>query len=181
MKAWEKLSEDTQKVGFKTVVIKKFRLPDGVEADYTTWNKPGEICVATIALTPDHKIVVARQFRTGPEVICDELPGGGLDEGEELAEAALRELKEETGYVPDDPIRLIGTTTKDAYTNNVHYYFIATNCRKTAEQELDSTEHIEIHLITIEEMIKNSRTARISDSAAIGMAYEELMQLKEKI
>lgn len=40
-----------------------------------------------------------------------EFPGGGVDWGETPEQAALRELKEETGIVPDGPLKLLGITS----------------------------------------------------------------------
>lgn len=51
-------------------------------------------------------IVMIRSFRP---LIADcplELPAGGMEEGENVQEAALRELKEETGIIVNDPSRL---------------------------------------------------------------------------
>lgn len=82
MSEWKKLSSRQDKVGYKTATIKKFEMPDGKIEEYTTWNKPNTQCIATIALTWDNKIIVAHQFRPGPEIMMDELPGGGANEGE---------------------------------------------------------------------------------------------------
>ena len=49
----------------------------------------------------DYKVVVVRQFRYPFGKVLTEIPAGKMDEGEEPHECALRELKEETGIIPE--------------------------------------------------------------------------------
>ena len=54
-------------------------------------------------ITPEGDVVLVKQYRRGTDNITLEIPAGSLDPGETDAyQAALRELREETGYVPDD-------------------------------------------------------------------------------
>lgn len=62
--------------------------------------------VNIIALTDENEVVLIEQFRHGSEGIELEIPSGIIEEGEKPADAALRELLEETGYEKSDPKRV---------------------------------------------------------------------------
>lgn len=178
--SWLKLSESQEKVGWKTIVHKTFMMPDGEPADYTTIGLPGAQNAAVIALTPDNRVVVARQFRAGPEAIFDELPGGGVEAGEDPALAAVRELCEETGYASDEPPVKLGTSCRDAYVNETNNYYLLRNCRSVGTPEPDDREFVEPTLISIETLLTNAKAGKMSDVPAVLMAYDRLMKLKEK-
>lgn len=55
--------------------------------------------VAILEKANGPEILLQKQFRAPIDKVCIEVPAGLVDEGETAKEAAVRELKEETGYV----------------------------------------------------------------------------------
>jgi ADP-ribose pyrophosphatase len=183
MKSWKRIEPTIiNKIGWRTIVTKTFEMPDGRTADFQTISTEHTHAIATIALTTDGRVVVAEQFRPGPEKVFDELPGGGLEKSDvDFEAAARRELREETGYDAGS-MKFLGDVYKDAYQNTTWHYFLARDCTPNpAGQQLDDHEHVSIKHITIDQLFENACTGRMTDSEAVLLAYEELKQYKEKL
>ncbi len=184
MKQFSRIEPTTQQVcGLqykRTMVVKTFKADDDSVHEFTTWGKEGGRNGGVIALTPDRKVIVTYQFRAGPERWMWEIPGGKFNGGEDEQAAALRELKEETGYEPQH-VTLLGKSCRDAYCNMTWYYFLATGCTLSDDgPELDKEERdqgAEARLISIKELIDNAKHDRMTDPEAVLMAYEQLNEL----
>lgn len=173
----------TQTVGGKfkrEIVIKRFKTDDGLVHEFTTYNKENTQCVAIIALTPDNKVVVVKQFRPGREYHCFDIPGGAVESGEDLEEAVRRELAEETGYTADS-IKSIGKFSWNSDNNITAYYFLAHDCTPNLERSMDDNEMAqgaEVELISIDQLMENAKTDMMSDPVAVLQAYDILNDLR---
>lgn len=179
VKSWKRIEPtEVRKVGYRTIVTKHFVLPNGKTYEYQTVYAEGQICAGCIAVTPDHKVVAAAQFRAGPEQIMYDAPGGFCDEDEEPLDAMKRELLEETGYESDEWIH-VGVSHKDAYNNGTWHYFVALNARPSAKKAKgDDNEFIEPVLLDINTFLDHAKNGRVSDPDAVLMAYDKLLELK---
>lgn len=184
MKTFTRIEPTTvQEVGDKfkgQVVVKRFKTNDGLEHEFTTFAAEGLASVAVLGLTSENQVIIARQFRPGPERICYEIPGGGVEEGEDLETAARRELFEETGYEPG-AMTYIGVNSWDAYSNHKSHYFLATNCSFVGEPTRDKVEvdqGVETVLISVDQLIENAKTDKMTDAVAVLMVYDTLKELE---
>jgi ADP-ribose pyrophosphatase len=170
---WKKLSEDKEKVRYRKVLHRVFQLPDGRTTEYTIKDEPISVCI--LALTPDRQVILAKQFRAGPEKILLELPGGGADVGEEPIMAACRELFEETGYKGE--MQFVSTNPVCAYSTGVRHNFVATNCVQVAEPQEGESEFTEVELMSLDEFRQHLREGQLTDVATgyAGLEYLKLL------
>jgi len=102
--------------------------------------------VNVVALTAAGEIVLVRQYRHGVKQILLEIPAGIVDPEDTPASAALRELREETGYAAEQ-LHLVGSMDANPATQtNRSWSFLATGATKVGRQRLDDTEDIEVSL-----------------------------------
>ncbi|MEM7518969.1 MAG: NUDIX hydrolase, partial [Planctomycetota bacterium] len=81
--------------------------------------------VNVVARTPEGDFILVRQFRFGTREITTEIPGGVIDPGEEHAETAPRELREETGYTSSKWTYLGSVRPNPAFHDNRCHHWLA--------------------------------------------------------
>ncbi|MGO9853972.1 MAG: NUDIX hydrolase [Acidimicrobiales bacterium] len=168
---WELIGHRPGPSRWIKVVTNTYRMPDGAEAD---WDIMAAVdAIAVVALTEDERVVLARQFRPGPDRTLDELPGGELNEGETPLHAAIRELSEETGYAGETTV--LGHTWQGANITRRKWAALATNCRKVAQPLLDpSEEFCETITVSLTEFRRRLRSGQLTDGWAGYVALDHL-------
>jgi ADP-ribose pyrophosphatase len=168
---WKKTAECQRRFGYRKMIMRRFILPDGREIDYDLLELGEIVCI--LALTASENVVIAKQFRPGPEQVLLDLPGGMCEAGECPSAAAAREMVEETGYTTDQLIYLCSTQIS-AYSVGIRHHFVATNCRLTQAQCLDENEFIEAIEIPLGPFIDCLRRGLIVDVATAYLGLDHL-------
>ena len=112
----------------------------------------GNDWINIIALTPEKKIVLVKQYRFGTSKSELEIPGGIIEKGEDPMEAGIRELKEETGYVGTKARYLGHIDPNPAFQTNKCHTILVEDCQKVDEQNLDPGEDIQVEIVSTQKM-----------------------------
>ena len=121
--------------------------------------------VLVIAVTTEGKIILIKQEQPGKAPIVS-LPGGRVDDGEEIIDAAKRELLEETGYATEnyelfDSVQPVSKIEWGLYT------FLAMGCKKVTVPDPGPGEKIELMLVDFEEFLEIILSKNFQDSEII--------------
>lgn len=108
--------------------------------------------VNVVALTPERKLVLVEQYRHAAGETFLEIPGGSADSrSEDPREAALRELLEETGHRPARMIDCGSHFPNPALQSNRMHTYLALDCVKVAEPDLDPYEDLKLVLMDLKD------------------------------
>jgi 8-oxo-dGTP pyrophosphatase MutT (NUDIX family) len=133
--------------------------------------------VNVVALTPEEKVVVVRQYRFGTQETTTEIPAGIVEKDETSQGAAIRELKEETGYSSEEWEYLGYVEPNPAFLNNRCHHWLARNAEQSTLPELDEGEDLSVIEMGLEEVRREIAKGRFLHSLAI-TALSRLFDLR---
>ena len=140
-----------------------------VERDFVVIDPPDWVNV--IALTPDQRMVLVRQFRYGVNAFSLEIPGGVIERGEAADVAGVRELREETGYVGLPP-RVLGSVHPNPaiQSNRCHFLLVEQAVAATAVA-WDHDEEIQVTTMPVDQVLALARSGGISHSLVLNALF----------
>ncbi|CBK74366.1 NTP pyrophosphohydrolases including oxidative damage repair enzymes [Butyrivibrio fibrisolvens 16/4] len=148
-------------------------LPDGKTEkwDFVS-HRMGAACV--LAVKPDGKILMVRQYRNALERETLEVPAGKRDSvDEDTSVCAARELEEETGYRAGKIERLLSLKSTVAFCDELIDVYLATELVKVGEQKLDDSEEIDIEAWDLKDLMEMCYEGKLQDAKTVAsiMAY----------
>jgi ADP-ribose pyrophosphatase len=136
----------------------------GIRKDYST----------IVPFVSNDAILIIRSYRHLVDSVEIEVPSGYVDEGETPKEAAIRELKEETGYVANDVISLGYYTLDYSMFEQKGNLFAAYGLFKEGNQSLGIMENIQIETMSVKEIRQLLYEGKVLNAATIVALYRAL-------
>lgn len=146
---WKQLnSEYIFKDQWLTVRKDTVKLPKGpVISSYYVLEYPNWINV--LGITKEGEFVFVKQYRHGLGKVAYELCAGICDAADSSPlETAKREMLEETGFGGGQWQEWLVVSANPGTHTNLTYCFLATDLEKVAEQNLENTEQLTVHLFS---------------------------------
>ncbi len=145
------------------------RYPDGSTGEIEMFRHPGASAVVPFLTDPagdDPQVLLIRQYRYATGGYLWEVPAGRLDQGEDPAVCARRELQEETGCTAERMERLTTIWTTPGFCDEQIHLFMASGLtRGDANREKD--EFLTIEPRTLSEALAMIERGEIRDGKTV--------------
>ena len=151
-------------------------MPDGHQGFYDLVQHPDSVSI--VPLTADGKLLFVRQHRIGAGRDLLELPAGVMEAGEDPAECAARELREETGMAAGTLVKLGQAYLTPGYCTELMHFFFASQLYP-APLEADADEFLHLEALPVGEALDTARRGELFDSktlAALFLAQARLVE-----
>lgn len=149
-------------------------LPNGQEAVREVVDHPGGVCV--VALDDENRVLLVRQFRYPYMQLLREIPAGKLEYGEDPREAAIRELREETGATAGKFQSLGELYPSPGYCGEIIRMYLARDLR-FGETHLDEDEFLNLERIPFGTLVEQVLSGEIKDAKTIAAALKAKLLL----
>lgn len=169
---WETIDVDVayRCPGFE-VLTERVRLPDGTETTFDFLSEPPAVVI--LPFTPAGDVVIIQEWRQAVKRINIGLPAGTMEPVDRTIEdTAIRELAEETGYETDQLEPLTIAEPANGLLDVAHHYFVAYDCRPTADRNLDHNESITVDTTTLSSLRRSLASDDVLDArTALAVLY----------
>ncbi|MGN0183196.1 MAG: NUDIX hydrolase [Candidatus Ornithomonoglobus sp.] len=159
---FEVLSSNTIKISRFEITEDKLKTADQQFYYSFIKIKPG-ICAI---IETEKGFVVLKEYRYPIKSWTYEFAAGIIDEGETPSEAAIREIKEETGFIADE-IKELGIFYPSFGATDEMIYLFHAKCSSKADAETEFSEFIKYELMSEQEVEQLIRSGEFKHGAGL--------------
>jgi ADP-ribose pyrophosphatase len=146
----------------RQVVEDALEFADGSKHEWIYFKNGRAVGIA--AFTKDNKMILTKQYRHPFGKVVLDLPGGGVEEGETLLEAAQREFEEETGFT-SNKLEAIGKYSPGPNTQIVVDIFFTRDTK--LKGKFNEEEIVKVELMDFKTVLKKVLEGECFDSALV--------------
>jgi ADP-ribose pyrophosphatase len=142
-------------------------MPGGGQAIREVVEHPGAVAIVT--LDEDDQVTLILQYRHPLGRRIWELPAGLIDDGEDPAAAAKRELAEEVGLAASDWSVLVDVAASPGFTDEVVRVYLATGLSVVDREQMgDEEADLVARKVSLAEAVRMALAGEIVNGAAVG-------------
>ena len=152
-------------------------LPNGKQGLREVADHPGG--VAIVAIDNQGNLLTVKQYRYVFSRVVEEIPAGKLERGEDPRDAALRDLKEETGATPARFTDLGKLIVSPGAYGEVLYLYLAEGL-DMGETSPDEDEFLDVIRTPFDEMVRRVLAGELSDAKTVAGILKVYVMRQQK-
>jgi len=148
--------------------------------------KPREVvehrpAAAVLAIDGEGCVYLIAQYRHAVDEVIYEIPAGIVEDGEDIAQTAVRELQEEIGFKPGRLREFFRLYSSPGFSDEEVVFFIAEDL-EPSELPKDDDEQIEAIRFSPDEIVELLEGGRIKDGKTmIALYWYQLQRVRENV
>ena len=140
------------------------KTPDGRETKLDIIEHGGSVVI--VPVDKDGNLIFVRQYRHATGMDLLELPAGTLEEGEDPAVCAAREIREETGFAADKIVKIGDFYLAPGYSTEFMHVYLARELRYDP-LEADADEFLSVEKLPFAEAIQMAERGEMLDAKSL--------------
>jgi len=162
-----------------TIETLDLKFANGTEVQYERLKGSKKGAVLIVPLLDDNTVVLIREYAAGVERYELALPKGKIDPGEDMLEAAGRELREETGFAANSIKHITSYTIAPGYLSHITHVVLAEDLY-SAPLKGDEPESIEVVKWPLDDLQNLLAQDDMTEARSIAALYQ-VQHLKKEI